>query len=94
MIESVIESVIESAKIRSKVNSLGVTQPDYQTLYKTIFLSFKYMNQLEYNNVNAATLLHCINDNINTSLLNKSADDFEAICFGLISFSSHTYFKI
>ena len=46
-----IESVIESATIRSKVNDLGVIQPDYQTLGKDIFQSFRYIKLIEYNDV-------------------------------------------
>ena len=36
---------------RSKMHHLGVTQPDYQTLWKPIFHSFKYIKRIEYNDV-------------------------------------------
>ena len=35
---------------RSKVNDLGVTQPDYHRLLKATSLSFKYIKTMEYDN--------------------------------------------
>ena len=62
-----IESVRESATIRSKVNSLVVTQPDYQSLQKLLFIFLDTLIKWNMIIFNAATLLHLINDDINKS---------------------------